>query len=188
MRGAFQALLAAAIVLTIAGAVVLLFRASSPGGVEVVLPAATETPEIELRVHVKGAVHHPGVYTLRDGDRLEQAVQAAGGPTPDADLKVVNLARRVKDEDEWYIPSVGELEPPMAAAVMERPESNKIDINSATAAQLREGLPGIGDVRAETIVSYRETNGKFSNVDELLNVHGIGPKTLDGVRALIEAR
>ena len=65
---------------------------------------------------------------------------------------------------------------------------DKIDINSATVAQLRDELPGIGDVRAQAIVSYREANGRFSSVAELLDVHGIGPKTLEQVRDLVEAR
>ena len=203
MKGTLQLVLIAAIALTVVGAIVLLFRTSSPGGVEVILPAATATPKLDIRIHVKGEVRHPGVYALNDGDRLEQAIEAAGGLTSDADLMAINLARRVRDEDEWYIPKVGEstvpatVQSPSDAArpddslppsAQAPPSVDKIDINSATVAQLRDELPGIGDVRALAIVSYREANGRFSSVAELLDVHGIGPKTLEQVRDLVEAR
>ena len=204
MKSILQLVLVACIILTVAGAAVLLFRASSSGDMEVILPMPTAEAALDLRVHMKGAVRNPGVYSLNDGDRLEQAVEAAGGLTDDADLMAINLAQRVRDEDEWLIPRVGE--GPVQATVRNPtdratsdggpaygpayapPSGGKIDINSATAAQLQDGLPGIGEARAQAIVSYREANGSFTSVDELLEVHGIGPGTLDGIRGLIEVR
>ena len=109
----------------------------------------------------------------------------AGGATQDADLTAINLAVRVKDQDHWHIPVHGE------SPILPTPPSatgpNVIDINSADVEQLKS-LPGIGDVKAASIVRYRETNGPYASVEDLLAVRGIGPATLDAIRDLVEVR
>ena len=181
-----QALLGLAVLAAIAAGAFFLFRSSSSGGgIEIILPTSTVEPRVELKVHISGAVRNPGVYQVEEGDRLVDVVEAAGGATEDADLSAVNLAERVADEDHWHIPGPGESVPaqePAAQAV-----SKKIDLNSATADELT-GLPGIGPVKAESIVRHRENNGPFSRVDDLLDVSGIGTATLDSIRELVEVR
>ena len=147
-------------------------------------PPASRSP-VALQVYVTGAVKDPGVYTLEDGDRLGQLVEAAGGAADDADLEAINLAALLRDEDHWHIPRIGEA-PKVSTAGAANPVG-RIDVNSATPVQL-EGLPGIGEVKARSIIQYRETNGPFASVDDLLAVGGIGPATLDAIRDLVDTR
>ncbi|MCH8346774.1 MAG: helix-hairpin-helix domain-containing protein, partial [Chloroflexi bacterium] len=176
----------AAVIAAVSGAAVVLVRGSSPGThIEVTLPTATAQVESELKVYVGGAVRTPGVYEMSDGDRLAEAIEAAGGPTVSADLDAVNLAARVKDEDYWYIPTVGEASERPAVAAGDR--TGKIDVNSAGLDDLMT-LPGIGEVKAQSIVRHRESNGPFDEIEELLTIRGIGQGTLDAIRDLVETR
>ncbi|MCH8184908.1 MAG: ComEA family DNA-binding protein [Chloroflexi bacterium] len=180
-----QVLTAAAILAAVAGAIVFMIGRSPSSGIEVSLqPAASRSP-VALQAYVTGAVNDPGVYTLEDGDRLGQLVEAAGGATSDADLEAINLAALLRDEDHWHIPRIGEV-PKVTTAGAANP-LGKIDVNSATSVQLEE-LPGIGEVKARSIIQYRESNGPFASVDELLAVRGIGPATLDAIRDLVDTR
>ena len=98
MRLASQILLVVVVLAAVAGGTFLLVRqASSGGGIEIVLPTATAHPEADLKVYISGAVRSPGVYSAKEGDRLVQIIENAGGATQDADLTAVNLAVRVKD-------------------------------------------------------------------------------------------
>lgn len=112
----------------------------------------------EMRVYVTGAVRRPGVYTIKDGDRILDAVTAAGGPAPEADLGQVNLARRLRDEDHVVVPALGERPPPQA---------QRININTAP-AELLTTLPGLGDIRSRNIVASREREGPFRRPEELV--------------------
>jgi competence protein ComEA len=180
-----QVLTAAAILAAVAGAIIFMIGRSPSSGIEVSLrPAASRSP-VALQVYVTGAVKDPGVYTLEDGDRLGQVVEAAGGATDDADLEAINLAALLRDEDHWHIPRIGEI--PKATTARAANPLGKIDVNSATSVQLEE-LPGIGEVKARSIIQYRETNGPFASVDGLLAVGGIGPATLDAIRDLVDTR
>ena len=185
MKNITQIAAGIATVAAIAGAIFLLLQGGSSGGVQVTLP--TPTPEVaqEIRVYISGAVQSPGVYTVRNDDRMLEVLAAAGGALADADLNAVNLAARVKDEDHLHVPRIGESPRPSieAASVV----GGKIDINSAD-AQLFQTLPGIGEVKADAIVRHRGERGEFASVDELLEVRGIGRATLDSIRELIEAR
>ena len=184
-----QIVLGVAIAASLAGAVVLLVRSSTSGGIiEIVLP--TPAPAPELKVYVTGAVRNPDVYIVRNGDRLAEVVEAAGGLTEDADMNAVNLAARVRDEDHWHIPVVGEVPlatPAGGSKTTALSGPAKVDLNSATAEELTK-LPGIGPVLAQRIADHREANGRFAVVDDMLNVDGIGRATLDKFRDLVEVR
>lgn len=135
-----------------------------------------------LTVQISGAVNQPGVYEL-DGDaRLEDALQAAGGSAPDADLAQLNLARRLQDGESVEIPvavpTPGPGTPKATAA------AGVVDINTATADEL-DTLPGIGPALADAIIEYRTDNGPFSSVDELARVPGVSARMVDAMREQI---
>ena len=181
MKLASQAVLVAAVAVAAAGVLYLLVDAARPSdGIEVVLP----TPESgDIQVYVSGAVREPGVYTVGANSRLAAAVDAAGGATGEADLDSVNLAARLVDEAHWHIPKRGEA--PAAARQPGKPAAGRIDVNSAGVDSLVT-LPQVGSVRATAIVAYRDANGPFASAEDLLNVTGIGPATLEAIRDLIE--
>ena len=147
-------------------------------------------------MYLSGAVINPGVYIVNGGSRLANVLLLAGGATTEADLTAVNLAAVVHDEDHWHIPSRGETAPPAGrltgatvSAANEKASdtadgSGKVDLNSAD-IELLKTLPGIGDVRARAIVSYREANGHFGSVDGLLDVNGIGAGIVENIRDLV---
>ncbi len=168
----------------LSGAVFFLLNRPSDSGVTVIAPSPTEAGPIQA--YITGAVASPGVYTLQPGSRLNDLVQAAGGALPEADMTSVNLAKRVSDEDQVYVSSVGEA--PLASSAGEAPPSGPggglIDINRASAEQLT-ALPGIGEVRSRAIVNYRTEVGRFQSIDQLLDVPGIGSATLEGIRDLV---
>jgi competence protein ComEA len=149
---------------------------------------ATTAPDAEVAVHAAGAVTHPGLYVLAGGSRVADVVAAAGGPLPEADLDQVNLATKVADGDRVHVPRRGEVaatggpSSPGDASPTSRPPT--VDLNAATAEQLDE-LPGIGPALAKAIVDHRTRHGRFRAVDDLLDVRGIGPAKLDGLRDLV---
>ncbi|HID88186.1 MAG TPA: ComEA family DNA-binding protein [Anaerolineales bacterium] len=149
-------------------------------------PLPTPTP-LPLRVYVCGAVREPGVYRLPPGSLVEDAVRAAGGPTEEADLVHINLARELLDQQQVYVPYLGEENsyPTLSDGVAPTATPQRIDLNTATAAEL-EALPHIGPTLARDIVAYRETYGPFRSVEDLLNVPGIGPSTLKEIRPWVE--
>ena len=186
-----QGALVLAVAATLAGATFLTWRATAGGSapLELVLPTPGPPPaalSAGIKVYVTGAVVMPGVYSLREGARLHELVEAASGARSDADLDAINLAARVQDEDHWRIPARGEAPPPQSTAPQPA-YPGRIDLNSATVEQLRT-LPNIGEVRAQAIVTFRETRGPFAAVDDLLMVSGIGPETLASLRDMVEAR
>jgi competence protein ComEA len=141
-----------------------------------------------LFVHVFGAVNHPGLFELRDGARVIDAVSAAGGFTDDADRGGVNLARLVADGEQIAVPREGE-GPPATAETGTGGTGNagatkKVSLNSASLAELAT-LPQIGPATAQRIVDWRTANGRFSAVEDLMSVSGIGQKTFDGLKDLI---
>ena len=153
-------------------------------------PSATTTPaggsDSPVLVHVAGSVIAPGVYVLAPGARVRDAVVAAGGPSPDADANALNLAAVVVDGTRVYVPAVGE-EVVEVAPVGDGDGAQPvgpIDVNRATVEQL-ETLPGVGPATATAIVTERERNGPFVNVDDLDRVPGIGPAKLAGLRDLV---
>ena len=155
-------------------AVAALLCQSPPGRIEVALPTAT--PQPEFRVHVNGAVLRPGVYTVQPGGRLEDVLAMAGGLTSDADPQRVNPSLRASDEAHFYIPRIGE----QIASPAASPDEARVNVNTASSEEL-QALPGIGPGRAEAIIEYRSTVGRFARGEDLLLVPGLGPKTVDSL-------
>lgn len=178
---------AAAVVLA---AVAWSLSSSPSGGVDAaVLPRAVSTTSSSAAaaervvVYVAGAVTSPGVYRVRAGGRVADALDAAGGPLPDADVVRLNLAAVVADGERVYVPRRGEEDVVVAGAAGVSP-AGPLNINTATAEQL-DALPGIGPSTAAAIVAWRTQHGRFKTVDDLLNVRGIGPAKLDALRAQV---
>lgn len=144
-------------------------------------PLIGTEPTATVLVHVVGQVHEPGVVELPAGARVADALAAAGGPTADADLTAVNLARPLVDGEQVHVPEPGEAPPTAAAHRTGDAASGPVHLNTAGVEQLQT-LPGIGPVLAQRIVDWRATHGPFLSVDELLGVAGIGPTLLDGLR------
>lgn len=139
----------------------------------------TSAPSGELYVHVLGAVAQPGLYVLDPDARLVDVVAAAGGTTEVADLTAINLARVLEDGEQIVVPVVGASEAVAPGTVA--PADDGIDLNTADQAAL-ETLPGIGPALAGRIIAWRDENGGFRSVDDLLAVPGIGEKLLAGLR------
>jgi competence protein ComEA len=147
--------------------------------------AVGDAPPSTVLVHVSGAVVSPGIVELESGARVADAVAAAGGATRSANLSAINLASAVGDGDQIVVPGIGD-----AVAVDPSGETaggtpGRVMLNSATVAQLM-GLPGIGPVLAERIVRHREQNGPFAEVEDLLDVTGIGEAKLLELRELVD--
>jgi competence protein ComEA len=147
------------------------------------VPPPTALP---LRVHVSGSVGHPGVYDLPVGSIVQQAIEAAGGALPEADMERINLAASLEDGLQIRVPSQTQTSPATGAPVLSTAAASggSLNLNSATAPQL-ELLPGIGPTLAQSIVAYREAHGLFRSLDDLLDVPGIGPAKLEQIRGLV---
>jgi competence protein ComEA len=167
------------------GAGVIFMVARPPSGEMIqLLPPPTTPP---LVVHITGAVSAPGVYNLPPGSRMADAIQAAGGMTEQANPEALNLAQVLVDGLHVHVPVISEvdLESPVETSTRSTlPLTALININTADQAEL-ESLPEIGPHLAGEIIAYRETNGPFKTVDELLNVSGVGPVILETIRDLI---
>jgi competence protein ComEA len=132
----------------------------------------------DVVVHVAGAVVAPGVQRLAPGSRVVDAIEAAGGALPDAQLAGVNLAAPLVDGTQVFVPRAGEAAPTPAGPAG---PAGPLDLNTATAAQLEE-LPGVGPATAAAILQYRQDHGRFATVEELLEVPGIGEAKLAQLR------
>ncbi|MCM3549775.1 late competence protein ComEA [Niallia circulans] len=149
-----------------------------------------ETEDGVLVVDVKGMVASPGVYELEVGSRLFEAIEKAGGFTDSANREAVNLALRLEDEMVVYVPEEGVEEgagPVLAVEMNETDHEDTININEATEADLLT-LQGIGPSKAAAIIGYREENGPFATVEELMNVSGIGEKTFEALEPFIRVK
>lgn len=149
--------------------------------------------ETEVYVDVDGAVARPGVYRLKDGARVSQAIDAAGGLTAEADVTGLNRASKVTDGQKIYVPTVGEQQASLAAGGPEGgaaavsgagASSGLVNINTASAAELQT-LSGIGPSMAQSIIDERTQNGAFASVDDLMRVSGIGEKKLAKIKDCI---
>jgi competence protein ComEA len=154
------------------------------------VPASASAPA-SVVVHVAGAVRRPGLVELPGGSRVADAVDAAGGPTAKADLASVNLARTVVDGEQLVVLRHGQAGGAVAGPAGatgpapsggDSPAGAPLDLNTATLQQL-DGLPGVGPVLAQRIVDWRTEHGRFTSVDELTEVSGIGERTLADLRS-----
>lgn len=167
----------------------ILFWVNRPQPVPIIIstPVATAVPVVTstftpspLRVYVTGAVNKPDVYILPPGSIVKDAIAAAGGTVAEADLEHINLALELYDQQQIYVPRQGETAlPPVSTLSHSSSEGAplvRININQASAQEL-ETLPGIGPAIAQRIVEYRESNGLFVNIEDIMKVKGIGPST-----------
>lgn len=168
------------------GAAVILTAVTPHGVSAVVRPSPTATSFDQdaaggsvIYVHILGQVAHPGLYALRDGDRGVDIVAAAGGFTATADPAGINLARFLTDGEQIVVPAVGEV-----VATGGGSGDGLVNLNTADAAAL-DTLPRIGPALAERILAWREKNGPFASVEDLLDVPGIGDAILEGLRDLV---
>ena len=144
------------------------------------------TQETVIFVDIKGAVKNPGVYQMKVGDRVKDALDAAGGLTEEADSQKVNLAKRLEDQMVIVVPKVGEEAEEISAGVTSKEEAKegKVNINTATVEELKT-LKGVGEKKAEAIIEYRKKNGSFKTKEDLMKVRGIGKKLFDSFQERI---
>jgi comE operon protein 1 len=144
------------------------------------------TQETVIFVDIKGAVKNPGVYQMKVGDRVKDAIDAAGGLTEEADSQKVNLAKRLEDQMAIVVPKVGEEaeEIPAGETRKEATKEGKVNINTATVEELKT-LKGVGEKKAEAIIEYRKKNGSFQTKEDLMKVRGIGKKLFESFQERI---
>lgn len=143
-------------------------------------PAPSPSAGVVL-VHVAGAVRDPGLYEVAADGRVADAISAAGGPRPAADLDGLNLAEVLRDGQKIDVPRRGESPDPAASPVS---TLGPVSLNAADHAGL-ETLPGIGPAKAAAIIAYRDSIGSFESIEQLLEVDGIGPATLENIRPYV---
>ncbi len=183
-----NAIAAALIVATLGAVAILALREAgrSAPTLEIEIPTPTATPT-EIVVHIVGGVSDPGVYRLPPGTRLVEAIELAGGHLASADTNAVNLAQGLVDGRRYEIPILDPSSSSTTSGSLTGSGSvqvGPIDINVATPAEL-ETLPDIGPKLADAIVSHRRETGPFQRIEDLLEVPGVGPGTLESVRPLI---
>jgi len=172
-------------------------------------PVSSPTPDLTIKIYITGEIQKPGVYVMRAGDRIEDALNLAGGFTAEADQSRLDLAQRVKDEMQIVVPAralpsltpppggiilpatvttaltKGPVNPtPAKAAIAPTRPSGKINLNLASLADL-ESLPGVGQVLAQRILDYRTKNGPFKSFEELKKIQGLTNATLDKIKDLV---
>ena len=158
------------------------------------LHETTQSAVETIAVYLCGEVCKPGVYVLQAGSRLYQAVEEAGGLTANAQAEAVNLARILADSEQIYIPNISESIDQIenetqnvissAAAVPSASSDGLLNINQASESELMQ-LPGIGQVKAAAIVTYRNSNGPFSSIEEIKNVPGIKEVAFEKIKGMI---
>lgn len=136
-------------------------------------------------VSVVGLVHNPGLLTLPDSSRVADALSAAGGVLDNADTLSLNLAQKLSDGDQVVVGAVGDSPQQQTSSTTASTAAGApVNLNTATEAEL-DALPGVGPVTASAILAWRTSNGKFTDVEQLGEVDGIGPARLDKLRALV---
>ncbi len=157
-----------------------------------ITPTVTPTPTPSpLRVYISGEVLHPDVYSLPPGSIIKDAIKAAGGASPEADLDVVNQAQELSDQEHVHIPAKSDKVPTppvieegkrnIVIPIDKTPTPLVLDLNTATKPQL-ELLSGIGPATAQKILDYRAEIGHFNAIEDLMNVSGIGPATFEKLK------
>ena len=173
---------------------IYLLRRPEPAPITITTPTPRPSATIaSLIVDVRGAVNKPGVYTLAVGSRVQDVLTLAGDVVSSADTRSLNLARKLNDGEQIYVPTLGEATPvpPTAASkttsartpTIKAPQG-KININTATLDEL-DALPGIGPAIAQRIIDYRTQNGDFKKIDDIKNVRGIGDALFEQIKDLV---
>lgn len=143
------------------------------------------TEFVKLCVYVCGCVMNPGVYELSENMRIYQAIEMAGGMTEDADCNYLNMAECLIDGQKIYVPNINEnLSNEVSPQALENSSSTLVNINSAAKEQLMT-LPGIGESKAEDIILYRTTNGKFETIEDIKKISGIKDAAFSKIKDLI---
>lgn len=161
-------------------------ESASPPMVITLQPRPTSEPvtptPATINVYVSGAVKKPDVYALPLNSIVKDAIAAAGGATEDADLDRINLATRLADQMQVYVPRKGEAAPPPPPGGS-APDAitGKININTASVEEL-DKLPGIGPAIAQAIIDYRTTNGPFKQIEDINIVKGIGDALFEKIK------
>ena len=143
---------------------------------------STEEMQEMIYVYVNGAVNQGGLYILPKGSRLYEAIEAAGGMTQEADLYYHNQARILEDGEQiivWTVEQTAQMEQNVSSNPVT--ESVLVNINTASVEQLMQ-IAGIGETRAQAIVTYRETSGKFANIEDIQNVSGIKERLYEKIK------
>lgn len=133
-------------------------------------------------VYVNGEVKKPGVYRLKENSRTEDLIKISGGFTEKADREILNLAKKLKDEDYIYVDTIDE-----GTSVAGKRKNDKINLNKASKEELKS-IAGIGDVTAEKIVNYRKENNGFNSIEEIKNIDRIGEKTFEKIKDKLDVR
>ncbi|WP_308555668.1 helix-hairpin-helix domain-containing protein [uncultured Lactobacillus sp.] len=168
---------------------------SSSGSMENMTSGSASSKSKTVTCDISGAVKHEGVYTLKNGARLQELIEAAGGTTSRAQLKAINRAVLLKDQDKIHIPYKGEKVENAAtvgagsqatsasgeSSSAQKENGEKVNLNTASAADLQK-LNGIGEKKAEQIIAYREQKGSFKKIEDLMQVSGIGEKTFASLK------
>ncbi len=160
----------------ISSALILLVCAPPLGSPIQLLPSPTARP---LTVHVSGAVVNPGIYTFAESARIDEALQAAGGPLPSANAEALNRAEFLQDGQKIYVPRMEETPP--AELIQGSSSGAKVNLNTATQAEL-ETLSGIGPSKAADIITYRQKAGGFDTIEEIQQVPGIGAGLFESIK------
>ena len=156
------------------------------------LQVSEQTVPDKIFVDIGGEVNHPMVAELDDGSRIEDAIEVAGGLTAEADVASINRAAFISDGDKIYIPSKEEMAGSTGVGLQSSADTGygampagvstgKVNINLADSEQLQT-LTGVGPVTADKIIEYRESNGRFTNIEDIKNVSGIGDKTYEKLK------
>lgn len=184
MRGTLPGRLIALVMLLMVigvGTAVLINARPASVSLTIIPPPPTRTPvplptPAPISVYVSGAINGQAVVvSLPFRSRVQDALDTAGGAAPNADLSRINLAGPLRDGDQIYVPALGETPPPLATQSIVL-----VRINSASAEEL-DALPGVGPALAQAIIVYREANGRFSSLEDVDNVDGIGAATLAAI-------
>ncbi|HEX7588263.1 MAG TPA: helix-hairpin-helix domain-containing protein [Anaerolineae bacterium] len=167
-------------------------RRPEPPALTIITPTPRPTATLAaLVVDVRGAVAKPGVYTLAVGSRVQDALTQAGNPLPNAETRGFNLARKINDGEQIYVPLIGEATAPPPAPAKGVPSTaatktpqGKINVNTATLDEL-DLLPGIGPAIGQRIIDYRNENGVFKQIEDLKKVRGIGDALFGQIKDLV---
>lgn len=164
--------------LVIGGGILLIATPRHSASIEYFVP----TQASEITVSVQGSVNHPGIYTLPNSARINDAISAAGGALGGADLSLVNLADFLYDGEQVNLQSL------QSSVISQTPSTQgKINLNQATMNEL-ESLPGVGEEKAKAIINYREEYGSFVSIEDVLYVPGFGQSIFDSIQNLIDIK